>query len=298
MPTRRALLAAVPLAVVPLAAVQASTPVPDENTVELELSVVYGEIDGVELVVDVHRPPARVDPRPAVVLIHGGGWTQGYGDRSMMSKAADDLASAGYVAFNVTYRLLTGESGVHPWPAQLDDVQRAVRWIRANAADYGVDPERIGSFGESSGGHLAAFLGVRETRDNADPTLAEFSSRVTCVVDQAGDMDLTIPYPQPEDRRILVNLLGGTVDEEPEAYRDASPIVWVDAESAPFMIFHGAKDDINPVEHSRTMENALHDAGAEVVYYEHPGYNHFSWRWSVVSPWALTFLEHHLEPER
>jgi acetyl esterase/lipase len=282
----------------PIAAQEAAS-TPARNVVDTENGVVYGEADGQELILDIARPPARDDPRPAVILIHGGGWTEYLGSRLDMSMPALELAKAGYVAFNVEYRLLTSEPGVHMWPAQLDDVQRAVRWVRANAATYGVDPERIGSYGHSSGGHLAAMLGVRETRDNGDPDLAGFSSRVTCVADLAGDMDLTIPYPQEMDNQIAINLLGGTPAEAPEAYRDASPIAWVDEQTAPFLILHGTNDTINPVAHSRTMEAALHEAGIEVVYLEDPHADHFTWgSWFNSGPWTLTFFAQHLHPER
>ena len=187
MATRRALLASAALspALLARATAQEATPVAPIQ----ERDVVYGEVAGEELLLDDWRPPPRELPRPAMVVIHGGGWTEGFGDRTDFVLPSFELAKAGYVVFNIAYRLLPE----HPWPAQLDDVQRAVRWIRANAATYGVDPQRIGSYGHSSGGHLAAFLGVRDTRDNSDPALAAFSSRVACVVDLAGDVDLTIP---------------------------------------------------------------------------------------------------------
>ena len=301
MPTRRALLASAaltPLLAAGPASAQEASPPATSTAVALDSGVVYGEVDGEELIMDVYRPPVRDAPRTAVIVIHGGGWTQGYGDRSMMVEEVEDLAGAGYVAFNVGYRLMDGEPGHNVWPAQLDDVQRAVRWVRANAAAYNVDPERIGSSGYSSGAHLAACLGVRETRDNGDPALAAYSSRVACVVSLAGEMDLTIPYPQETDRQIVVNLLGGTAEEVPDAYRDASPNTWVDGASAPFLLMHGARDTIVPVAHARTMEVALHEAGVEVVYFEDPDADHVTWDWSAKAPWTLTFLAHHLRPER
>src|SRR4051812_33709683 len=127
---------------------------------------------------------------PAVILIHGG--AMAFGKRFDLDKLARSVAEAGYVAFNIDYRLLSYD-GMNQWPTQLDDVQLLVRWIRANAATYGVDAERIGALGHSAGGLLAAFLGTRETRDNSESTLAAYSSRVSCVVDLAGDVDLTIP---------------------------------------------------------------------------------------------------------
>ncbi len=302
MLTRRRLLASAAVApalgVIGSAAAQDASPGAARGAVELERDIAYGEAGGEPLVLDVYRPPARDAPRPAVILIHGGGWTVGI-DRSVNVEPAQELATAGYVAFNLAYRLMGGEATPNTWPAQLDDVQRAVRWVRANAAAYGVDPERIGSYGGSAGGHLAAMLGVRETRDNADPELAGFSSRVTYVVDLAGDMDLTIPYPQEIDRQIAVNLLGGKAAEEPEAYLDASPLAWVDGDTAPFLIVHGAADDANPVAHSRRMVEALHEAGVEVVYAEFPRLGHLDvFAWELHGPWTLTFLAVHLQPDR
>lgn len=267
--------------------------------VQVEEDVAYGEADGQPLLLDVYRPPARDTPRPAVILIHGGGWTAGYGSRADMAQPARELADAGYVAFTIAYRLLDGEPGHNVWPAQLADVQRAVRWVRANADRYGVDPERICSYGHSAGGHLAAMLGVRDTRDNSDPALADVSSRVNCVVDLAGDMDLAIPYPNAVDTEIVTGLLGGAPEEAPDAYSDASPLAQVDEETVPFLIFHGQRDTINPIEHSRRMVAALHEAGVEVVYVEIPDADHFTWgTWSAVGPFTLVFLERHLTPAR
>ena len=111
---------------------------------------------------------------------------------------------------------------------------------------------------------------MRDTRDNTDPALAAFSSRVACVVDLAGDVDLNIPYGDAESNALIVRFLGGTADEVPDAYRDASPISWVDGDSAPFLILHATHDEWVPVAHARGMEAALHEAGVTVVYYEDP----------------------------
>ena len=307
MPNRRALLASTALAPV-LApsfgagrrgAAQAATPTGPRPAVERETAVVYGEADGQELLLDVAGLPARDKPRPAVVLLHGGAWMVGTADRTSMDGPAAALAEEGYVTFNVEYRLTGDPAGEHLWPAQLDDAQRAVRWIRANAARYGVDPERVGAYGHSAGGHLAALLGVREARDQSDPELAAYSSRVDAVVSIAGHLDLSIPYPGEFDRQSLVALLGGTPAEVPEAYLDASPVAWVDAESAPFLIIHGAADPMNPVAHARRMVDALRTAGVEAVSVELPAGDHFSVaEWPVAGPWTRTFFAVVLDPAR
>jgi acetyl esterase/lipase len=299
MATRRSLLASAAVAPILVSAGMAASRAAQEATpsptveITMEKDLVYGEVADQELLLDVYRPPARETPRPAVILIHGGGWS--FGSRFDMALPARKLAEAGYVAFNLAYRLLFVRSdgeGENLWPTQLDDVQRAVRWVRANAATYGVDPERIAAYGHSAGGHLAAMLGVRETRDTNDPALAGYSSRVTCVVVLAGDMDLTLPYPGEYDNQLVRDLVGGETDEEIEAgLHDASPITWIDDETVPFLLIHSANDEITPAAHARTMAAALHQAGVETVHVELAGGSHMiPAGWPISGPWVLTFL--------
>ena len=257
-----------------------------------ERGVVYGTVADEPLLLDVFRPRVRAAARPAVVLVHGGGmWT---GSRADMARPAQRLAQAGYVAFAVDYRLVDAASGRHRWPAQLDDVQHAVRWVRANAAQYGVDPGSVGAYGWSAGGQLAALLGTRDTRDAASP-LAAYPSRVACVVDLAGDMDLAA-YTNPPALDEVVALLGGTPAEVPERYRDASPLSWIDAQTAPFLVIHGAPDDVVPVAQSRRLVSALRAAGVEVEYEELPDAGHGDLTWFRVGPAVLAFLGRHLRP--
>jgi acetyl esterase/lipase len=272
---------------------------PESGAVSTHRGIVYGEAGGQMLLLDVYSPPPRDAPRPAVMLFHGGGWKHGIGGPAHMALDAQNFAEAGYVAFNVAYRRTGDPAGQFRWPDQLDDVQRAVRWVRANAHEYGVDPERIGAYGHSAGAHLASLLAVRDTRDDSDVGLAGISSRVCCAVALAGHMNLLLPYPQEFDRESLVALLGGAPEEERNAYRDASPITWVDEASAPFLIIHGGADDMNSPEHARTMAAALHDVGVEVIYAEFPTADHFTAAdWALAGPWALTFFDRHLQPSR
>jgi acetyl esterase/lipase len=230
-----------------------------------------------------------------VVLIFGEDWS--LGDRHGMADPARNLAAAGYVAFSIDYRVIDG-GAENRWPVQLDDVQRAVRWVRAHAADYGVDQERVASYGWSSGAHLATMLGVRETRDNSDPALAEYSSRVNSVVSLSGDLDLTGPQTDVGFTSTLEDLLGSTLEEEPEAYRDASPLIWVDAESAPMLLVHGGPDDTNLAEQSQRMATALYDAGVEVVHAANPSVDQDGiLNWVRFGALTLGFLDMQLHPE-
>ncbi|MEJ7838498.1 MAG: alpha/beta hydrolase [Thermomicrobiales bacterium] len=268
------------------------------ESLQYEDDVVYGTVDETELVLNVVRPADRPDPRPAVVVVHGGGLIQG--SRYDHGEAAIAMAEAGYVTFNIEYRLFVAGDESTLWPAQLDDVQRAIRWVRANAETYGVDPERIGAFGFSSGGQLAAFLGTRDTRDNGDSELADYSSKATCIVSMGGLFDFTFENAHPDSPEIDAEILGGAAESlpEPAAYEDFSPITFVDDTSAPFLILQEGNEDVIPYEHPRRMVAALQDAGVQVSYSWFPDYAHDSWfGWAAEAPETLAFLERHLQPE-
>ena len=297
MSTRRSLLTstvvaavAFPLAHMTHAAAQDATPNPIAAA-EPERDVVYGEVDGQELLLDVYRPSSQELSVPAVIVIHGGGWTEGFADRSYVAPFAENLARAGYVAFNITYRLMNGEPGHNVWPTQLNDVQRAVRWVRANAETYGVDPERIASLGHSAGGQLASLLGVRETNDWSDPSAELYSSRVNAAIDLSGDTDLTLPYFSAFDNQLIRDYLGGSLEEIPDVFREASPITWVNAETVPFLIIHSANDETNPVAHARALVATLNAASVETAYVELGHGGHMATAdWDISGPWIMAFL--------
>jgi acetyl esterase/lipase len=252
--------------------------------IEVDYAVIYGQAGGQELQLDVHRPSARENPRPAIVIFHAGGGL--IGDREWTRGQADGLARGGYVAFNVGYRLL-GDDEHNPWPAQLDDAQLAVRWVRSNAAAYNVDPDRICAFGVSFGGKLAALLGMRDTAEDSNLALSTYSSRVSCVVSAAGNLDPTQQPLDLEDRNAIM-LLGGTLSEVPERYEDYSPLAQVRPDTAPFLVFHGGADQYVSLEEPRQFVNALHEAGIEVTYAEFPTADHFYWfEWASSAPRTL-----------
>ena len=224
-----------------------------------ERNISYGDIGGEKLLLDAFYLHTKAPTlRPAVIWVHGGGWSAG--NKDAFAVGARALAQQGYICFSINYRL--AKNGRNCWPAQLDDVQRAVRWVRANAGKYNVDPQRIGAIGHSAGGHLVTCLSTRETRDNSDAALAPYSSRVNCVVDMSGPVDL-VNWENSVGGDIVRNLLGGTLAERPEAARDASPLNFVDAQSAPFLIIHGQLDGIVPPHQAERLDAALRAAGIE-----------------------------------
>ena len=242
---------------------QASAAVPQSGTATLTVqeNVLYASVNGPELHLDVYEPAGRGNgTRPAVVLIHGGGWVSL--DKRTMRGMGQFLARAGFVAFSVDYRLLQGDQ--NRWPAPLDDVQRAVRWVRANAAQYGVNPERIGAFGHSAGAQLAALLGMEDTRDNSDAALANYSSKVQAVVDVSGPTDFTRDHES--EAGFLADFFGAPYSVHPEAWRGASPVFHVSKDDAPFLIVHGTEDQDVPISQAQELFEKLQAAGVPVSF--------------------------------
>jgi acetyl esterase/lipase len=255
------LLAAFTLAL-PVREQGAATSQSGAKSVSVEENVSYGSVNGADLRLDIYKPadsPAAI--HPAVLLIHGGGWTDL--DKSTMRGMGQVLARSGFVAFSANYRLFRG--GENPWPAQLDDVQRAVRWLRANAAKYGVNPERIGAFGHSAGAQLAALLGMEDTRVNSDPALAKYSSRVQAVVDVSGPTDFTAEH-NAEGVGFLASFLGASYAAHPEVWREASPAFHVLKGDAPFLIVHGTQDQSVPLSQSQELFDKLQSGGVPVSF--------------------------------
>jgi acetyl esterase/lipase len=231
----------------------------DTETFTVKENVPYASVNGVELHLDAYEPADRSSGmRPAVVLIHGGGWTSL--DKHTMRGMGQFLARSGFVAFAVDYRLFQNKQ--NRWPAQLDDVQRAVRWVRANAAQYDVNPERIGAFGHSAGGQLAALLGMEDTRDNSDVALAKYSSKVQAVVDVSGPSDFTKGHDSEDG--FLTDFLGAPYSQHPEVWREASPAFHAAKEDAPFLIVHGTQDQDVPISQAEELFEKLQSAAAPV----------------------------------
>jgi acetyl esterase/lipase len=224
--------------------------------------VVYAIAEGQKLRLDVYEPRKHSVPAPGIVLIHGGSFIEA--DRSVMDDDAAELAHAGFVAFSIDYRLLQPHHRPvrNPWPAQLQDCQSALRWIREHAAEYRVDPDRIGAYGHSAGGALAALLGLTDSAASADPSI---SSRVQAVVDLSGVSDFTSDF-DPDGDALFAALFGGTEAQVPAVWRDASPVYQVRPGDPPFLIVHGTRDQDVAIHQSLELVEALKKAGATVTF--------------------------------
>lgn len=228
------------------------------DTVLSDLSVEYSAVGGKQTM-DVIRPKAASNaPRPAVLLVHGGGFRGGAKEGYIA--LAVKLAERGYVAATVTYRL----APANQFPAPVQDVKAAVRFLRANAAKYNIDPEHIGALGGSAGGHLVLMLGLTagvEEFEGSGPN-REQSSRVQCVVDEYGPTDFTQSYSKSVDAaEVLPMFLGGDLDHERAAHIRSSPLNWVTPGAVPILAIHGTLDPYVAYEQSLWLVERLIAAG-------------------------------------
>lgn len=209
------------------------------DTVVWEPGIEYSNPDNQHLQVNLARPKGGEGPFPAIVCIHGGGFRAGH--RDGYNALCLRLAERGYVAITVSYRL----APKYQFPAAVHDVKAAVRWLRANAGKYHVDPQRIGVTGGSAGGHLAQFLGVTAgvKQFEGEGGHPEQSSAVACVVNVYGPSDFTQSYGKSVDAaEVLPLFLGGDVQQERRRHIVASPLYWVTPEAAPTLCIHGTQD--------------------------------------------------------
>ncbi|WP_243075463.1 alpha/beta hydrolase [Microbacterium sp. SS28] len=240
------------------------------------LEVDFAQPEGFRpLSLDLRTPDAA--GAPLIVFLHGGGWLRG--SRKVFTPgigAADSfdrIVAAGFAIASVEYRL----SGEARFPAQLEDVDAALAWLRDHAAEYGADASRLVLWGVSAGATLAALAGLR--RDD-----------VRGVVDWFGPADLFTmadhDMGDPPDRTREARWIGGTAAQHPETARAASPVHQVHAEAPPFHISHGTADDLVPLSQSEALAAALRHAGADVEFHAVAGGGHF---WRGVSDTAPLF---------
>jgi acetyl esterase/lipase len=216
-------------------------------------------------------------PRPAIVVIHGGGWLEG--DKSSFASRQNpvpgnivDFAELGFVAVTINYRL----SKEAPYPAALEDCRGAVRWLRAHAKQYNLDPGYIGAYGNSAGGHLAMLLGTAEVDREGDRPYSDQSSTVQAVVSDSGPIDLLYQYEHGALREAVRRFMGGPPEGElAAAYKKASPIHQVKPHGPPMLLLYGGADAQVPVETADQFVAALGQAGVkDVSYYRLAGIDH------------------------
>jgi acetyl esterase/lipase len=209
-----------------------------EATVTVHRDVPFREQQGRQLHLDTYLPEIGTD-RPAVVFVHGGAWIEG--SKGQFSRYSVRLASMGYVGVSPNYRL-ADEASI---PEMAADVRAAVRWTRANADELGVDPDRIALAGHSAGGHLAALAALAPDEDGP--------VNVQALAGFSGVYDFrTLPAVGPH-----VDVLGGTADDVPDRYREASPITHVTGGTPPTFLAHAIDDEVVPIEQTDAFYQIL-----------------------------------------
>ena len=213
------------------------------DTVRAELNITYGRTPEQELKMDVYRPKTGGDALPACVLVHGGGWIKG--DKEKFTPLAVGLAQRGYVVANIEYRL----GPVAKYPAAVQDCNLAVRFIRAEAKRFGLDPQRIGAWGGSAGGHLVGLIAAAPgERKFLAGEHAGVSAKVQATVVMAGPMDLTQErmvenYRKQKEKSMGFQWVGKLYDEAPELYREASPSTYLSKDTGPVLFLTGSLDN-------------------------------------------------------
>jgi acetyl esterase/lipase len=258
----------------------------------IERAVEYlepGRAEKADLYLPVSLPTEKA--RPAVLIIHGGGWTGGKRDAGREQNIGTNLALRGYVGMSIDYTLATTNQPT--WPQNLYDCKTAIRWLRKNAERLRVDPQHIGVIGGSAGGHLAAMVALTQPGDGLDPKgpYGEYSCKVNCGVDVYGIADFATYHD--------VTMLGKTFAEAPELYRQASPITYVRGNSVPLLIIHGTADTTVSVKQSEKLAAALEKNGVEhelVIIPDAPHTFNLQPKQRDLRPLVFDFLDKHLKP--
>ena len=241
--------------------------------------VQYGVANGKPLLLDAYVP-AGGGRRPAVVMIHGGGWR--VGDKASWAPEARRLAERGWVAFSVNYRL----DEPSPFPAEIDDVQAAVRWVRANADDYGIDAARIAALGESAGGHLTAMLATL----GSGPL--DRGARILVGAAWSPPTDFTALARSRGDQWVAA-LFGCSVAACADELAQASPVTHVDATDAPLYLVHST-EELVPLSQSEALAERLEAAAVHHRLDVLPGNRHaLDFRDDAWAP-TVAFLDDHL----
>ena len=243
--------------------------------------------------------PASQGRHPLIIWIHGGAWQVG-------SKSEDvpfEYVGRGYALASINYRL--SQHGL--FPAQIEDCKAAVRWLRANAARYNLDPHRFAAWGPSAGGHLAAMLGTAAGARQFDVgEHLTVSSSVQAVVDYFGPTD----FIQMDTHRVSggqvhdvadspeSQLVGGPIQDHPDRVALANPVTYVTSECPPFLIVHGELDPLVPHHQSELLGNALEQAEVPVTFYTVNGGRHGGFSDPKVDQLTRSFLDKHLGTSR
>lgn len=283
-----------------LACVPASAAEP--AAVKVERNIPFTTAGGEKLMLDLAAPNSG-GPYPAVLLLHGGAWSMGsrkdlsVADKKGTPSLIEQVAARGYVVASASYRL----APKHKFPAQIEDARTAVRFLRANAKTYNLNPDKIGAGGFSAGGHLALLLGLADKGSFKNDDLPEQSSRVNCVVSFFGPTDLSL-YSASEglEDAYMVPFLGKACKTDRSVYAKASPIEYVTKDAPPVRMIHGTADIVVPIMHSERLLKKLEDTGVKSDLITVKGEGH-GWDGKAAAKSTedtIQFLDEHLKGKK
>lgn len=270
-----------------------SKPSTEEFQVFRDLS--YGKNGNASQKLDLYLPKQGKN-MPLIIYIHGGAFMSG----SKEDWIPWNCLGEGYAVASINYRL----SGEAIFPAQIVDCKAAVRWLRANAIKYNLDPNHFASWGESAGGHLATMIGTAaDAREFEVGDNLNVSSRVQAVVDYYGPTDFLqmdahrIPDGQLHDPADSPEslLVGGAIQQNKEKVAMANPITYITKNTPPFLICHGDQDPLVPHHQSELLESALKKAGVAVKFYTVKGAGHGNFKDPKVEELTKEFLKKYLK---
>jgi acetyl esterase/lipase len=271
-----------------------TTPKPPAG-IDYQPDIEYGTGGGEKLRLDLARPTKMERAAPCILVIHGGAWAKG--DKRQHTDLIFKLAQQGYVAATVQYRFCPK----HVFPAQVEDVKCAVRYLRAHAEEHKINPALLGAVGFSAGAHLSMMLGTMGKDDGLEGMggHADQSSQVQCVVAFFGPTDLARSDLSPTSVFLVSNFMGSTPEEDKGERKRASPLTYLDQGDAPMLLLQGTKDPLVPHSHAIVMGEAMTKAGVPGRVELLIGAGHGWGGDDLVRSWeeSLRFFKNHLQPK-
>lgn len=272
--------------------------IPDyQNGLAVIENIQYG-LESDRQKMDIYHPEGQHGPMPVVVWIHGGGWSSEELDKRYMPKAQlEQLAKMGFLIASIEYRLCQHAL----FPAQISDCKCAIRFLRANAEKYNLNPDKIGVWGESAGGHLASLLGAAGDVSEFEGSsgFPEYSSKVQAVCSWYAPYDMLKAAQESlesnSEDSIFYQLFGGSAEEKRDLIWSASPMKYVQNKLPPFLIMHGRTDKMVPYLQSKDFYNAMVAAGNDAEMISIPGQGHGFFNGQEYYEAIFAFFQKHLQ---
>lgn len=259
------------------------------ESIQEHKNLVYKTIDSTSLKLDIYEPKALKKDAPLIIFIHGGAWEKG--KKSNVLHYLISYAQKGYITATIQYRL----SGAAKYPAQILDVEDAVKWLKFHAKDYNINVNKVAIAGGSAGAHLAMQYAYTHSSNTVDSN--GIPTNVQAVINIYGPSDLTTEIAKKEKR--VHRLFGKTYEEAPEMYKQASPILYVNKDSPPTISFHGTLDELVPYGQSKKLHETLQTYRVPSYYHELKGWPHAmdlsAKVFSYIQYHTDIFLEKHLK---